>query len=146
MLLLIAANGYIVRLVKQNVRRHQRRIGKQAAIDILGIFRAFILKLRHARQLAEHRVAVQYPAKLRMGRHMALNKQGIFLRIETAGDILRELLDGAPAQIGRLLPHGDRVQVGHEIIAVKFVRPLAPVFDRAQIRTKRQIAGGLDAG
>ena len=48
MLLLVLAHGHIVRTVEQNVRCHQAGIGKQTAIDIFSIFRAFILKLRHS--------------------------------------------------------------------------------------------------
>ena len=38
MLLLVRAHRHIVRLVQQNVRRHQRRIGKQTEIDVVGVF------------------------------------------------------------------------------------------------------------
>ena len=146
MLLLVAADGNVVRLIEQNVRRHQGGVGEQAAVDVLGVFGALVLKLRHTRELAEHGVAVEHPAELGVRGHMALDEERVLFRVETAGDVLRELLDGAAAQVGGVLPHGDRVQVGHEIIAVKDLGALAPVFDRAQIRPERQITGGLDAG
>ena len=146
MLLLILAYRHQIRLIQQDIRRHKRRIGKQSAVDIVGIFRAFILELRHAAQLAEHGVAVENPAQLRVLVHMALEKQHIFLRIKTAGDILGKLLQGAAAQVGRILADGDRVQIRHKVKAVKFVRSVLPVADRAQIGTERQVAGGLNAG
>ena len=43
MLLLILAHGNIVRAIEENIRCHQSGIGKQTAIDIFSIFRAFIL-------------------------------------------------------------------------------------------------------
>ena len=146
MLLLVTADGDIVRLIEQDVRRHQGGVGEQAAVDVLGVFGALVLELRHARELAEHGVAVEHPAKLGVRRHMALDEECVLFRVEAAGNVLRELLDGAAAQVGGVLPHGDRVQVGHEIIAVKDFGALAPVLDRAQVGPERQIAGGLDAG
>ena len=77
--------------------------------------------------------------------HMALQKEGVLLRVEAAGDVLGQLRDGTTAQLLGLLPHGDGVQVGHEIIAFKLLRQLQPVFHRAQIISQVQIAGGLDA-
>ena len=37
-LLLVAADGNVVRLIEQNVRRHQGGVGEQAAVDVLGVF------------------------------------------------------------------------------------------------------------
>ena len=63
----------------------------------------------------------------------------------TAGNVLGKLLEAAAAQQLGILTHGERVQIGHEIIAVKDLGAFAPVFDRAQIRPERQVAGGLNA-
>ena len=145
MLLLVAADGDVVRLVEQDVRRHQCGVGEQTAVDVLGVLGALVLELRHARELAEHGVAIEHPAELRVRGHMALDKERVLFRVKAAGNVLRELLNGAPAQVGGVLAHGDRVQVGHEIIAVKDLGAFAPVFDRAQIRPERQVAGGLNA-
>ena len=59
---------------------------------------------------------------------------------------LRELLERAPTQVGGILTHGDRVQIGEKIKAVKFVRAILPVADGAQIGAEGQVAGRLDAG
>ena len=145
MLLLILADGDVVGLIQQNIRRHEGRIGEEAAVYVVGILRAFVLELRHAAQLAEHGVAVEYPAKLRVLVHMALKKEHVFLRVKPAGDILRKLGSGAAAQLGRVLAHGERVQVGHEIKAIKFVRKSSPVSYGAEVVAEVQVAGRLDA-
>ena len=58
MLLLVSTDGNKMSSVEQNIRCHQRGIGKKPAVDIFGILGAFIFKLRHAAQFAEHGVAV----------------------------------------------------------------------------------------
>ena len=146
MLLLVLTHRHIVRLIQQNIRRHQGRVGEEAAVDVVGILGALVLELGHAAQLAEHGVAVEDPAQLRVLMDMALDKQGVLLRVQAAGDVLGQLGHGAPAQLRRVLPHGDAVQVRHEIVAVKFLRQGRPVLHRAQIVAQVQVAGGLDAG
>ena len=119
----------------------------ELSIDLPGFHKAggFILELGHAAQLAEHGVAVQHPAQLGVGRNMRLDEQHVFLRVQTAGDIGRQLDQGVPPQLRRDLPHGDGVHVGHHIVAVILIRQRRPVSDGTQIGTQRQIAGGLDA-
>ena len=133
------------RMIQQNIRRHEGRIGEEAAVYIVGVLCAFVFELGHAAQLAEHGVAVEDPAQLRVLMHVALEEEHVLLRIKSAGDILRELGGGAAAQIGRILAHGERVQVGHEIEAVKLVRKSSPVLYGAEVVAKVQVAGGLDA-
>ena len=87
-----------------------------------------VLKLGHTGELAEHGVAVEHPAQLGVGGHMALDEERVLFRVQAAGDVLRELLEGAAAQVGGVLPHGDGVQVGHEIIAVKALGALRSSF------------------
>jgi len=144
-LLLVAAHRHQIRLIQQNIRRHQSRIGKQARVDVVRVLGGLILELGHAAQLAEHGVAVQHPAQLGVGRNMGLDEQHVFLRVQTAGDIGRQLDQSVPPQLSRHLPHGDGVHVGHHIVAVILIRQRRPVADGTQIGTQRQIAGGLDA-
>ena len=81
MLLLVAADGDVVRLVEQNVRRHQRGVGEQTAVDILCVLGALVLELRHARELTEHGVAVEHPGQLRVLGHMGLDKHNPLVRV-----------------------------------------------------------------
>ena len=145
MLALILADGDVVGLIQQDIRRHEAGIGEQAAVYVVGVLGALVLELGHAAQLAEHGVAVEDPAQLRVLVDVALDEQGVLLRIEAAGDILCKLLERAAAQLRGILPHGEGVQVGHEVVAVKLIGPRAPVLDRAQIVAQMQVAGGLDA-
>ena len=145
MLLLVTAHRHQIRLIQQDIRRHQSRIGKQARVDVVGVLGGLILELGHAAQLAKHGVAVQHPAKLGVGGNVGLNEQHVFLRVQTAGDIGRQLDQGVPPQLRRDLPHSDGVHVGHHIVAVILIRQRRPVSDGAQIGTQRQVAGGLDA-
>ena len=146
MLLLVAADGNVVRLIEQNVRRHQGGVGEQAAVDVLGVFGALVLKLRHTRELAEHGVAVEHPAELGVRGHMALDEERVLFRVETAGDVLRELLDGAAAQVGGILAHGDRVHIHDAVQAVVLILQAHPVLDGSHVGAERQLAAGLDAG
>ena len=76
---------------------------------------------------------------------MGLDKQHVFLRVQTAGDIGRHLCQRVPPQIRRYLPHRDGVHIGQHIVAVIFISQSRPVADGPQIGAKSQVAGGLDA-
>ena len=144
MLLLIAAHRHQVRLIEQNIRRHQSRIGEQARVDVVCIFGGLILELGHPGELTEHGVAVQHPAQLSMGGNVRLHKQHVLLRVQSAGDVGRQLGQGMAAQLRRHLPHGNGVHVRQHIIAVVFICQSGPVLDGTQIRPQRQVAGGLN--
>ena len=105
-----------------------------------------VFELGHAGKLAEHGVAVEDPAQLGVLMDMGLNKEGAFLRGQAAGDILSQLLQGAPPQGGGVMTHGDGVQIRHKEIAVVILDHLRPVVQRAQIGAQGQVAAGLDAG
>ena len=105
----------------------------------------FHFELRHARQLTELRIAAKHPGKLHVLRHVGLNEHDVLLRVESAGDILRELLQTSAAQISRDLPDGNGMHIDDTIDALIFVLQIDPVFDRAHIRAKRQIAARLNA-
>ena len=78
--------------------------------------------------------------------NMGLDKQGVFLGIQAAGNILGQLLEGVPPQVGRVLTDRNGVHVRHKIIAVKFLGQIRPVFDGTEIGTQSQIAAGLNTG
>ena len=103
-------------------------------------------ELRHAAELAEHGVAVENPAKLRVLVDMALDKERIFLRVKTAGNILRKLVYRASAQLCGVLAHGKAVKVCHEVVAVKLLGKGGPVLYRAEVVAEMKVAGGLDSG
>ena len=106
----------------------------------------FVLELRHAGQLSEHRVAVQHPAELGVCGNMRLEKECVLFGIQTTGNIDRQHLQRPPAQLLRILTDRDRVHVRHEVVTVVVVDTVCPVLDRAQIIAQVQIAAGLDPG
>ena len=81
-----------------------------------------------------------------MGGDVGLNEQRVLLRIKAAGDILRKLLKSPAAQVSGILARGQRVKIGHEVIAVELLGALGPVFDGAEIGAEGEVSGGLDAG
>ena len=144
-LLLVLTHRDEIRLVEKNIRGHQGRVGEQAAVDVLLVLGGLVLELGHAAEFAEHGITVQHPAQLRVGGDVGLDEQSVLLRVQAAGDILGQLLQGAAAQVGGGLPDGDGVHIRHKVIAVEFVGPGAPILDGAQIVAQVQIAAGLDA-
>ena len=146
MLLLIVSHRDKVRLVEEDIRRHESGVSEQTAVDVFRVLGGLILKLGHPAELAEHSIAVEDPAQLRMLVNMGLNEESVLLRIQAAGNILSQLLQGPPPQSRRLLPHCDGVHIGHKIVAVELLGPGAPVTDGPQIVAQMQVSAGLDAG
>ena len=58
MLFLVRANRNKIGLIQQDICCHQGRVGKQSSIDIVRMFRGFVLKLGHAGKFTELSVAV----------------------------------------------------------------------------------------
>ncbi len=146
MLFLVGADGYHICLIKQNVRRHQHGVGKEPSVDILAVFRGFILKLGHAGQFPEHGVASQNPVQFRMGRHMALDKEGGFFRIDAACHVNRQSFQSAFSQMRRGLANGDGMKIHHAVKAIVCVLEGDPIFQCAQIVSDCQHTGGLCSG
>ena len=145
MLALVLSHRHKVRLVEQNVRRHQHRVREESGGDVVGVLLGLLLELGHAAQLAELGIAAQNPAQLRVLGNVALNKQDALLRVQSAGEILGQLLQRPAAQVRGILAYGDRVQVHDAVHAVIFVLHGHPVFDRAHIGAQGQVTAGLDA-
>ena len=103
------------------------------------------LTVSHAAFIETVGEAVQNPRQLRVRGNLTLEVNDVLLRVKAAGDVLRKLRDRAAAQLCGVLTHGQAVQVGHEIIAVKLVSELRPVLDRAEVVAEVQVTGGLDA-
>ena len=72
MLLLIQTYRYIIRIIQQDIRSHQRRIRKQSCGNTCFTLCGLILILCHSLQLAHIGIAGHYPSKLRMFMHIAL--------------------------------------------------------------------------
>ena len=146
MLLLIGANGHKIGLIKQDIRRHQHRIGEQAAVDVVGVLARFVLKLRHARKLAHVGIAVENPGKLRVLMDVGLEKDDVLFRIQSAGEENGQRAQAGLAQLRGILANGDGVQIDDGIKTVVFVLKHLKIAQRADIIAQREVAGGLYAG
>jgi hypothetical protein len=69
-----------------------------------------------------------------------------FCRIDAAGDEGRGDLANGVRQLGRILPHRDRVQIDDAIDAVVAVLQFDEALDGAEIIAEMQVAGRLHAG
>ena len=76
MLALIFTDRYLIRLVEQNIRRHQHGIGKDSNTDsVIPHFLGLIFELSHPSGFANASQAFHHPAELIMGGDMGLNKE-----------------------------------------------------------------------
>ena len=144
MLFLVGADRHVIRVVEQDIGRHQARVGEQAGVDVVGVLCGFILELRHAGELAELRVAVEHPRELRVLGYLTLDEENAFLGVDAERKHHRVGRERVFAECGRLLPHGDRVQVGERVNALVVVLQSDEVFQRAEVVAEREIAGRLD--
>ena len=145
-LLLVLAHGHRVRLVEQDVGRHEHRIVEQADGDALALGAGrLVLELRHAPELAHVGDGVQDPHELAVRRHVALHEDDRALRVDPAGQEEVDQVDGVAPELGTHLPHGDGVQVHGAVHAVVGLLHGYPVLDRAEIVAEVQRARGLDA-
>src|SRR5262245_52392745 len=78
--------------------------------------------------------------------HAALVEDDVSLRVDAGCQKRRGDLARRPDQLGRFLPHGDRVEVDHAIDAVVARLELDEAADRAEIVAEVKVAGWLDAG
>ena len=145
MLLLIRTHRHEVGLVEKNIGRHEGRVSKEAGVDVICMAGGLVFKLGHAVQLSELGIAVENPGELRVGVHLALDKDHGFLRVDAAGEQQRAGGNDLLAELCRLLPHGDGVHIHHGIHAVVFLLHLLPVFEGAEVISKGEHPAGLDA-
>lgn len=142
MLRLVLPNGHQVRLVEQDIRRHEGRIGEKARIDVIRMLGGLILELGHAGQFPEHGIAHEDPPQLRMVVDMALDKDKALFRIDACRQQEGESLQGLLAQVRRVLADSQGMQVRHKIIAVVVFLELPPVADGPNIVPQREMPVG----
>ena len=143
MLPLIVAHGHHIRVIKEDIRRHQDRIGEKPDVDVIGVAGGLILELRHAGGFAELRIAVEDPRELGVLLDVALQEHDIFFRIEAERQQHGVHLHRPAAQLRGLGAHRDRVQVRNAENAVVLLRHFAPVPERAEIIPQRGGTGRL---
>ena len=80
MLALVLAYGHQVRLVEQDVRRHEHRVGEEAGGDVVGVLLGLLLELGHAAELTELGAAPS--GELTQGSYMGAIKNWVALQEE----------------------------------------------------------------
>ena len=68
-----------------------------------------------------------------MSRNMALNEHYVFLRVQAAGDILRQKRNRVFAELCSFLPNGYSVHVHNTENAVVFILKRDPVLKRTEV-------------
>ena len=144
MLFLVDAYRHKVCLVKQNIRRHQSRVGEKPGIYIIRMFGGFVFELCHALQFAKLGVAVQHPCQLCVSGNVALDEENTLFRVNAAGQQKRIGFQRVAAKNRGVLPHGNSVQVSKGIDAVVFILQADPVFESAKVVAERNGSAGLN--
>ena len=132
MLLLVIADRNDVRIVQENIRRHQNRISQKSRADRF-LALTLCLELRHAEQLACVRAAVQNPAKLRVSRHLRLHEDDGFFRIDADSQIECRDVQNVLLEHLRLLRYGDRVFIYDAVDAFVILLQLHELLERPKI-------------
>ena len=74
MLLLVFTDGHQIGVIQKDVRCHQHRVIQQADRHVVPVFDGLLLELDHPLQPVQGGDAVQQPAELAVGCHLALNE------------------------------------------------------------------------
>jgi hypothetical protein len=141
---LVLADGDELRVVEQDVRGHERRIGEQAQGHVL-LLRRLVLELGHPARLPHRGRALEDPRQLRMGRHLRLDEDRRLLRIDAGRDELGGRAQRPLPQIGRILFGGDRVHVRDEVEGVVRLLVCHELLQGSDVVSEvKRIGGGLD--
>ena len=81
-----------------------------------------------------------------MGGNLRLVEKDRLCRVDAGGEQPRSDFAGAIAQLRRILPNGDRVQVNDAINRFHLALHIGPALDRTKVVAKLQTTGGFDAG
>src|SRR4051794_15491704 len=146
MLFLVFTDRHMRRAIDQNIGRHERGIGVETDGRVLAILAGLLLELRHAVEPAQTRYAIKDPGELGMFRDLALVENDMLFGIDSGRDKRRRDLANAGRQLVGVLRHGDRMQVDDAVDALVRLLQLDEPRNCAEIVTKMQISGRLDAG
>ena len=145
MLALVVTDGHQVRLVEEDVARHQDRVGEQAGGDELLAGR-LVLELGHAPQLAVAGHGAQQPGRLGVGADVALDEDGRAVGVDPDREEHGRQVERLLAEVARVVADGDRVQVddAEERLALLLGRRI--LAEAAAVVAERLFARGSDAG
>src|ERR1019366_4984934 len=108
------------------------RVGEKADADRLAAF-GLLLELDHAPQLAEGGGALEQPAQPGVLGHVALHKDGAYLRIEPTCEQPRGCVQGALAQDSGVLLEGQGMKVDNAEDRVSVLLVYYPLSKGAEI-------------
>ena len=114
MLLLVAPDGHDIRIINQNIGRHQHRIRQQAVIRRKAA-RDFVLVTVAPFQQAHRRDGGENPGKLRHLRHIGLPEQKRPFRVQTAGQKIQRHVPRVAPPLLRVEERRHRMIIGDEI-------------------------------
>ncbi len=114
MLLLVLAHRNVRGLVEQHVGGLEHGVGEQRDRLPLAVLAGLVLPLRHTIEPTHPRRAVEQPLQLGMGGHLGLVEQDRPGGIDPAGGERGGHLERSPAQLRRVVRHGDGVHVREE--------------------------------
>ena len=141
-LLLVLAHGHARGLVDEYVGGHERGVGKQAGVDVVGVLAHLVLEGGDALQLAEVGVHVEEEVELYGLRQVALQVDGGLLGVEAGGEVGGHYLAGVAVDAARRGVRGERMVVGDEEIAVILILHAHEIAQSAEIITEVKVACG----
>ena len=143
MLLLVAPDRHEVRVVNQNVRRHQHRIGEQPVVRG-NAFGDFIFVTVGAFEQAHRRHRREQPGQFGHFWHVGLLEKHSLLRVESAREEIECHLERVPAPFRGVEQRRHRVIVRDEIKRLAFFLQFDGRLHHSEIISEMQRAGGLD--
>ena len=145
---LVLPDRHLLGLVEQDVGGLQDRVAEQPEARLPGAaLGGLVLELRHPAQLAEPGQAAERPGQFGVLGHVALHEHRAPLRVKPGGEQLGRGDPGPLPQAGRVLRHGDGVQVHHAVERVVGLLQGHPLAHRTQVVAEMEGVGGrLDAG
>ena len=132
-------------LVDEDVRRHQRGIGQQTGIHIVGVLAHLVLEGGDALQLAKVGIHIKEEVELRGLREVALEIDGSAFGVEAGSQVLHQYLTGILIQVARSGMSGQRMVVRHEKVAVVLLLQLHEIAEGTEIVAQMQVARRADA-
>ena len=140
-LALVGADGDLIGLVQQDVRRHEDRVVEQPDADDF-VTCALVLELRHPAGLAIAGEAAQHPGQLGVLADVALHEERAALGVHATGEVLRRGDPGAPAQLLGVGLDRQRMQVDDAVEGVVGLLERHPLHQRPEVVPEMQAVGG----
>ena len=144
-LFLVIADRNHIRIVEEDIGRHQDRIGQKACSNRF-LAAALGLELGHAVELSGVAAAAEDPSQLRVSADGGLDEDDGFLRIDADGHIEGRHIQDVLSQFLRILGNGDSMLIYDAVDALVVILQLDELLECAQIITEVNVSCRLYAG